>query len=177
MRSEIPRICGGEDDCVPGYGVVVRVVDAEGRLRELLIAAGATNDAPGDQLAQKVWETYKTFAAEPVDEATDDPDADMLIFSHGISGPPEEAGVFSLMLTRQFVLHDSRGKYDHLEQLHCTIACDPTSELERIGFTEGVFLPAATHLEEWVRDVEQSAGFEPLMRARTHRLGIAQEHV
>ena len=101
----------------------------------------------------------------------------MVDFAHGVSGPSDEATLLSLMLTRQFVLHDRRGEYDHMEQLHCTIACGLTPELERVGFTEGPFLPTATHLDEWIRDVEQSPGFAALMRAPTHRFGVAREHV
>jgi hypothetical protein len=80
------------------------------------------------------------------------------------------------MRTREFVLNDSAGKYDHMEQLDCSVWCDLTPELERIGFEEGLFLPAATHLGEWVSEVEQSSGFVALAETPVH-VGVRQEHV
>jgi hypothetical protein len=164
-------------DHLPRYVPVVRVADADARLREMLTAAGVElQSATSAVTARTVWETYKSFAAEPVDEALDDPDADMVIFAHGISEAGSGGRVFILVLTRQFSLCDSRGEHDHMEQLQCSVWCDLTPELERIGFEEGMFLPTATHLGEWITDVEKSPGFAALLQEPIH-VGVQQEHV
>ena len=159
------------------YGRVVRVAEAEARLREMLAAAGVELRSEASPTASgTVWEIYKVFAAEPVDEAVDDPDADMLIFSHGVGEDSAGRSVFCLTLTRQFSLNDSRGEYDHMEHLECMVWCQLTPDLERIGFEEGLFLPAATHLDEWISDVEKSPGFTALADVPTH-VDVRQEHV
>jgi hypothetical protein len=125
---------------------------------------------------QTVWEIYQRFAAEPVDEAVDDPDADMLIFNHGVAQTDRGEHVFCLVLTRQFVLYDPDGEYDHMEQLHCDVWCDLTPEFERIGFEQGLFFPTASHLAEWVAEVERSPGFGVIALVPAY-VGVRQEDI
>lgn len=156
----------------------MRVDEAETRLREMFAEAGL--DSPDVDLrtaARTAWTTYKAFAAEPVDVAANDPDADMVLFEIGAADWEDGRRTFNLMLTRQFVLNDASGEYDHMEHLHCHLYCDLTPELERLGFDTGVFLPTATHLDEWISDVEKSAGFAMLMEAPSSRVLVAQENV
>jgi hypothetical protein len=114
--------------------------------------------------AQATWETYKAFAAEPVDEAAGDPELDMLNFVHGVADLEDGRKCFSLVLTRQFEVHDSRGEYDHMEHLHCGVSCDLTPELEQVGYHEGGFTTRAAHLDIWISEVEGSAGVAALMK-------------
>lgn len=118
----------------------MRVDEAETRLREMFAEAGL--DSPDVDLrtaARTAWTTYKAFAAEPVDVAANDPDVDMVLFEIGAADWEDGRRTFNLMLTRQFVLNDASGEYDHMEHLHCHLYCDLTPELERLGFDTGVF--------------------------------------
>ena len=45
------------------------------------------------------------------------------------------------------------------------IGVRPHPELEQLEFEEGHFLPVRTYLDQWVTDVERSAGFAALMNA------------
>lgn len=157
----------------------MQVATAEARLREMLAAAGidtTTASAGPVNKAPTAWDVYKAFTAEPVDEAADDPDHDMLAFNHSLAETDGGQQVFSLYLTRQFILNDSRGEYDHMEQLDCAIFCDLTPELEQIEREDGVFLPTATHRHEWISDVENSAGFAALQQQPIN-VAIYQGHV
>jgi hypothetical protein len=110
----------------------VRSDEAEGRLRERLVAAGVDADAPSRADLARTWDVWRRFAAEPVEDA--DPreeDGDGVLAQYGVYDWGEGER-YELDLTRQFSFSDEDGEYSHMAQLSCTFRFAPTPELQAL---------------------------------------------
>jgi hypothetical protein len=120
----------------------VKAAEAEGRLRELLVAAGVKAAAPPRRLRRehaptredlaRTWSVYQQFAAEPVEDAEPrEEDGDGILAQYGVYDWGQGEW-YELDLTRQFTFADEDGEYSHMAQLQCTFRFAPTPELEAI---------------------------------------------
>jgi len=81
----------------------MRAVDAEARLRELLVAGGVRLGAPTREDVAKTWDSWRRFATEPLDDVDPDPEGDALRAAFYLFDWDEEAGVsFRVSLGRQY---------------------------------------------------------------------------
>jgi hypothetical protein len=135
-------------------------------LERMLAEAGFDSASPDAPLA---WRVFKTFAAIPVECA-----GDALLFQCGtftLSGAP----LFNVDFTRQFV-HEVDGEYDHMEQLHCTIYCEPLEELGEVK--TNLWSYDFPSLEEFFAAVEALPEFQlPMTVQAVRRAEIWQEQV
>jgi hypothetical protein len=121
----------------------VHVDEAEGRLRDLLSAAGVTGarDSSYDRIQPatkrdvvNAWSAFRQFAAEPVTGIDPDPEGDGILAEYIVVDWFQGQGEhFVQSLTRQFAFVDEDGEYSHMAQLHCEFLYIPTPEARAAG--------------------------------------------
>ncbi|GIN39295.1 MULTISPECIES: hypothetical protein [Heyndrickxia] len=79
---------------------------------------------------KKVWETFKAFCKEPVEEE----EVKEILFQCGVYDYTGEE-LFHLDFVRQFTVYEE-DEYSHMEQLHCEFLFKPTDELRRLEIEE-----------------------------------------
>ena len=150
----------------------MRVDEAEKRLREHLLASGLDLDRL-DPL--KTWESFRSFAAQPVEGTGPNRDDDMCLFEYGVFDWADGKGPrFSWSLVRQFSLNDGSGNYDHMEQLRCDLFFEPTPELEALGADARW---SGADLAAWARQVEALDGFAAGLGNQPVESAFGQEQV
>jgi hypothetical protein len=132
----------------------MRVPEAEGRLLEMLGAAGL-DPRRLDPLA--AWSVFQEFANERVEGVGPNSDDDMLLFECGVYDWSDGKGPrFNWGFVRQFTLYDADGEYDHMEQLHLKLFFPVSPALEAIE-VPGIW--SGRERAAWARDVESDEGF------------------
>jgi hypothetical protein len=107
----------------------------------------------GEVSPDLVWRTFTEFARLPV-SATPPlyVENDMCLFQWGVYDWGEGRN-FECDFTRQFVVHDSDGDYDHMEQLSLTMLLDREDpDLANLGSGD---LWSADDLDNWIQQVER----------------------
>ena len=99
---------------------MIEVSAAENAFREMLRDAGVDFRAPD---VQTIWHVFKSFVQTPVNCSDDGVLFECGVFS--FTGKP----LFYADFCRQFSV-DVEGEYDHMEQLHCRLTCEPTDDLK-----------------------------------------------
>jgi hypothetical protein len=134
---------------------------AKATLAEMLVtAAGSSADPPDPRTA---WDVFKLFSAQAV--AATLPayiEHDACLFQWGVYDWGKGSH-FEWDLVRQFVLNDSDGDYDHMEQLHLTLLFDAQAELLACLPAGNVW--SGPSLDDWIREVESLDAFT---LAKTH---------
>ena len=137
-------------------------------LDRMLAEGGFDSGRPDPRVALRV---FRAFAEIPVACADD-----ALLFQAGtydFTGPE----LFSLHLTRQFTHEEDDGEYGGgMEQLHCIIYYEPTSELRALD--RNLWSSACASLADFFSRVEEMPEFRiPAERHRPLRAETGQEHV
>ena len=138
----IRRPCSRATRCAAIGDPLISTEDAKAGLEAALAAAGFDRAKPNARVA---WLAFRTFAAEPVDAATDG-----LLFQCGIDGLTGEPW-FQWHLTRQFT-HEDDGEYTGMEQLQLSIFYESAPDLTSVETTLWSFDCASS--EEWFVRVE-----------------------
>ena len=109
--------------------------EAESRLREQLVLAGVSLEAPTAQDVERTWQVIREFASEPIEDALPEPETDGLLAQFGTydwgDGPHFELG-----MTRQIIVADPDEDDDEqgvMTQLECTFRFEPSPELRTAG--------------------------------------------
>jgi hypothetical protein len=148
----------------------IAVSSAERALRTMLAEAGVDGAVTDPGAA---WQVFKAFASRPV--AGDPPThlvSDDFLFQWYLDASGAGGGERIVVdFTRQFTISDEDGDYDHMEQLRCAFAFEPTPGLAEVGVGA---LWSAGAMEDWIAQAEQSAGFSMLSSGRPADVRIEQ---
>ena len=109
--------------------------EAEGRLRELLAAAGVDLESPSRADVAKTWDVWRRFAAEPIAGIDPDPEGDILRAEYLVVDWFEGDGEhFEVSLTRQFyaAFPDDEGEFHDQQQRSCTFRYTVTDALRAL---------------------------------------------
>lgn len=144
----------------------MRVEQAQDRLQQLLAQSGFDLEKPDPRLG---WQTFKQFVQEPVEEADDG-----VLFQIGVY---DFTGVEQCHFdfVRQFSLNDDNGEYDHMEQLHLEVLCDPTERLRQFGTNRWDF--GFSSIDAFFAEVESIEAFQAAIEHSPWRCEVAQEEV
>ena len=151
-------------------------------LQTMLAQAGVDAERPDPR---KAWSTFSGFAARPVSAAPLSVESDICLFQWGIHDSEEGANV-ECSFTRQFVLHDADGDYDHMEQLSLSLlfnADDPDlASLVNGADPDPASLQAGqlwseSDLHRWTQDVEDLAVFRAVTAQSPNSLRLEHSDV
>ncbi|TJZ74246.1 hypothetical protein [Chitiniphilus eburneus] len=140
-------------------------LNAEQKLKDLLVAEGFDFTHPDPSLA---WSVFKSFAIIPV-EGVDDGFLWQL-GCHDFTGEK----LCYLDFVRQFSFYDE-GEYDHMEQLHIEFTSKPTPALSPLERNQWAFdYPS---LAEFFQDVEGFPEFQIALKHASWKVKVCQEEV
>ena len=147
---------------------MIKVDQAEGKLRHMLEAAGVQFQSPD---LETFWQVYKEFTAIPVEVDTSEDDALLFQWGRDRAGSMSGQG-FYLNITRQFCINDEDGEYDHMEQLSATLRYARGVETEAGNFWSYDF---GNSFERFIEEVESSELFRKMVAEYApYQLDIAQ---
>jgi hypothetical protein len=164
IRRERPKPPSPPDDAIA-------LRDALPVLRTMLSEASVDAERPDPRQA---WIGFSAFAARPVTAAPLYVENDMCLFQWGVYDWGNGAN-FECDFTRQFVLHDADGDYDHMEQLSLTLlysADDP----DLVTLAPGD-LWSGGDLGRWTNDVEGLAAFTAISAKPADSLRLEHSEV
>jgi len=119
--------------------------------------------------ASTTWEAFKIFGREYINKSNV-----ALLFQVGVydfTGKP----LFYFDPACQFEIVDENGEYDHFEQLHCELTCDPTDELERINTNLWSFDFKSAN--DFFTAVEQLSEFKIINKLKNCNISVYHEDV
>jgi hypothetical protein len=150
---------------------MIKVDQAEGKLRHMLEAAGVQFRSPD---LETFWRVYKEFTQIPVEVDTSEDDALLFQWGRDRAGDMSEQG-FYLDFTRQFCINGEDGEYDHMEQLGATLRYAQGVETEAGNFWSYDF---GNSFDKFIEGVEGSEVFRKMgAEYAPYQLDIAQEYV
>ncbi len=144
----------------------MRPEDALEALNRELAAAAAKSPYPN---VDAVWAGFKAFISQPVDGVEDEVLYEIGVFGFGA---PE---TFQLSLVRQLSFFD-RGKYDHMEQVRCTVHFPPDDDLRGLG-RFNTWAEQHESLGEFCRAVEQRLDWATMRLKRPTEMAVEQSQV
>jgi hypothetical protein len=159
IRRDRPKPPRPPDDAIP-------IRDALPTLRAMLSDAGMTADRPNPRQA---WSSFTAFAALPVTAAPLHVENDMCLFQWGVHDWGDGVN-FECDFTRQFVLHDADGDYDHMEQLSLTLLFSP-NDADLVALASGD-LWSGDDLQAWITEVEGLASFRTIGTKPVNRMRL-----
>lgn len=116
---------------------------------------------------KKVWEMFKFFAQEPIE---DEDDVEIL-FQCGL----DEDTLFHVEFVRQFTVYEGE-EYSHMEQLHCEFTFEPAEELKDLTATEWYF-ETEEGIEDYFSHIESLEEFKIPLNYTPLQLKIYQEEI
>jgi hypothetical protein len=156
----------------PPAADAVSLTDALATLEAMLDGEDVDIERP-DPLA--VWSAFSAFASRPVAAVPLHVDDDMCLFQWGVGVYDSRAGrCFQWDLTRQFVLNDGGGDYDHMEHLSLTLLFDPDPDLVGLGSGE---VWSGGGLGHWLRSVPALDAFRAVNAKQPRGLRLQQFEV
>jgi hypothetical protein len=164
IRREVPKLPPPPADAIP-------LGEALTTLTTMLGDAGVDDERPDPR---GVWNCFAAFAGRPVAGTPLIVENDMCLFEWGIHDFGEGRS-FEWDLTRQFVLNDGDGDYDHMEQLSVTLSFDPEdADLVSVGAGN---LWSGNDLDEWRSDVERLDAFRAVDGKAPRRYRLSHSEV
>lgn len=139
--------------------------EAEGRLNEMLAAAGFSFEAPDPKLG---WNVFKRFCAVAVHDVEDG-----VLWQIGCYDFTGEMRCH-LDFVRQFSF-DEDGEYDHMEQLHLEFTSQPTAVLRSLERNAWAFDHAS--LDAFFVAVESLPEFRTALDHTEWLVNVRQEQV
>ena len=116
----------------------------------------------------EVWQVFKRFAQIPFNCPEED-----LLFQYGTFNFTEK-NLFYCDFVRQFTF-EVDGEYDHMEQLHCELTCQPTQKLK---YLEGnLWADEFNSLQEFFQKIENEKFFQEIASYSEWIIKVYQEKV
>jgi len=158
---------------VPPRVDAIPIKAALSALEALLDEAGLDTERPD---ASAVWAAFTAFVARPVAGGNLHLEDDMCVFQWGVGTYDSAAGErFQWNLTRQFVLNDRDGEYDHMEQLSLTLFFD-SDDPDLVGLGSGDVWSGGG-LDRWLEEVVDLQAFRAVREKSPRGLRVEQYEV